>query len=117
METPPAASSPLMACWITGVGAMPRSMTSCPQASSAEITPSRIITPLARGSRPTTTAPGESRNVPNAEAKSSTCAAVRPVPTTPRNPTCEMRSDLAVTSAYFTSFNRPNASGTWYGSA
>src|SRR5437762_1382985 len=79
---------------MTGVGATPRSITSWPQAMSAEITPSRIMTPLARGSRPIITAPGEPRKVPNAAAKSMTCAAVRPVPTTPRRPTCEMRSDF-----------------------
>src|SRR5579859_3976127 len=79
---------------MTGVGATPRSITSCPQASSAEIAPSRIMTPLERGSRPTSTTPGDSRNVPKAQAKSRTWAAVKPVPTMPRSPTCEMRSDF-----------------------
>ena len=58
MEMPPAASSRRMACWMTGVETTPRSMTSWPQASRPAITPSRIMTPLARGSRPITTGPG-----------------------------------------------------------
>src|SRR5579863_6326242 len=105
METPPAASSRRMACWITGVGMTPRSMTFFPQARSAATTPSRIMIPLDRGSRPTITPRPGSRNVPNAEAKSSTCAAVMPVPTTPRNPTCEIRRDLAVSRVMLFEFH------------
>ena len=56
METPPAAPSRRMVCWITGVEHSPRSMTSRPQASRPASTPSRSMTPLARGSRPITTA-------------------------------------------------------------
>src|SRR5262249_7547563 len=87
------------------------------------------MTPLARGSRPMITAPGESRKVPKAAAKSMTCDAVRPSPTIPRRPTCDMRSDFIVGQAdslplgqgmalpYFISLNRPKASGTWYDAA
>ena len=78
---------------MTGVETTPRSITSWPQAMAPATTPSRSITPLERVSRPITTGPPGSRNVPKAAAKSSTCAAVRPPgPTTPRKPTCEIRN-------------------------
>ena len=91
IEIPPAALILTMACWMTGVETTPRSITSWPVDSRPAMTPSRIMMPLARGSRPITILPGASRNVPNAAAKSSTCAAVSPGPTMPRKPTCEMR--------------------------
>src|SRR4051812_17491813 len=75
-----------------GDDTIPRSTTWWPQASSPARTPSRSMTPLARGSRPRKTGQPGSTNVPNALAKSMTWAAVRPAPTTPRNPTCEIRS-------------------------
>ncbi len=99
MEMPPAASKRRMVCWITGVGAMPRSITFLPHANSAATTPSRIMTPLERGSRPPPLPWPAPDTGPNRKQNPATGPAVSPPPPAPRNPPRGWRGDLPAVPA------------------